>query len=103
MCLPTLFDLLVDLYVSVRYTDTEVDTKHDHSRKIVRLSLLERSCFILGCITEAFYFLFPLQDVMLLYIVNAVFAVLNILLTQVRNMNNIKTDPNFTAAIFRSI
>ena len=61
MCLPAFIDLLVELYVAVSKPKSTTTT-------IVRLTILERFLFILGAVSNAFYFLIPIDwNVMVIF------------------------------------
>ena len=66
MCVPALFDLVVELYVTLTQPITAMHSTNGFP--IVRLSMLERFCFILGVICNAFYFVIPMDwNVMVIF------------------------------------
>ena len=74
IALPVMMDVIVDIYVSI--------TRPKRESNVIRLSLLERSVFVVGVFVNGLYLLFPLDyNPMLMFTVQSIFANINTLLT----------------------
>ena len=78
--LPATLDLLIDIYNLIRSTSDRY--KQQMVSKVVRMSLLERSVFLLGCSLNGLYLFFPFKwNIMILYYIKDVFAGMTTILT----------------------
>ena len=77
MCLPSLMDLMVEMYVAIgRKASTEIH--RNTASTVIRLSMLERSVFIIGVICNSFYFLMPIDwNVMVIFIVREITEIIS--------------------------
>ena len=74
MALPVLMDVIVDIYVFV--------TQPRRTNNVVRLSLLERTIFVIGVFVNGLFLLFPSAwNAMILFTIQTIFADINTLLT----------------------